>query len=317
MNRIEQLMPSPRNPPIQKFSPNDHWSKKFKFPGFKEEDYIMQTNSMMKFGGFRGPPIPPGNPREQLYEDDMIGLKKGGKAKKKKSKSTMSQSQKINIKIGDFSKLLEKKKDDTAMVMKSNGAYQPMPASHNIYMRLESPQFRYANPLPSVIPNLYQANPSSISTPLVSSQPTSSKGGDLKPNINVPVVVDTDPNDLQQNQIRDPSIRAFPSQPSVSGSLSGFVGSDALFQQSMPMSLKEALDDKRVVRTREYDNVPYSMTMGNFSIPVSGQEDVGPLQFSSRLTQYPIVGQGPKSRIEREQEEAFKHLIPDSKSIFE
>jgi hypothetical protein len=247
MNRIENLMPSPRNPPPSRPDPNDHWSKKVRLPGFKEEDYIMQRYNTMKFGGLRGPPIPPGNPREQLYEDDivtdkgMVGLKKGGKAKKKKkelrsSKSGMSQSQKINIKIGDFSKLLEKKKDDTAMLMKSNRAYQPMPASHTTYMRLISPQFKYAQPLPSVIPNLYQANPSSISNPLVSAQPTSSKGGDLQPKVNVPVVIDTDPNDLQQNQIRDPIIRAIPSEPSVSGSISGFVGSDEYSKYYLPES---------------------------------------------------------------------------------
>jgi hypothetical protein len=342
MNRIENLMPSPRNPPPFISHPNDHWSKKVRLPGFKEEDYIMQRYNTMKFGGLRGPPIPPGNPREQLYEDGMIGLKKGGKAKKKKkelrsSKSGMSQSQKINIKIGDFSKLLEKKKDDTAMLMKSS-AYQPMPSSHTTYMRLESPQFKYAQPLPSVIPNLYQANPSSISTPLVSAQPTSSKGGDLQPKINVPVVVDTDPNDLQKNQIRDPIVRAVPSQPSVSGSLSGIVGTDNLGQQvSRPMSLKESLsgnvdeyrdyyldeggyiisrpyDEKKVVRTGLSDDMPYSMTMSEKDryIPKSDQDDTGPLQFSSRLTQYPVVGQGQKSRQERELEERFRYLVPES-----
>lgn len=254
MNRAELLMPSPRNPPI---NPNDHWSKKIKFPGFKDDIYD-KYSFIMKRGGI--PMVAPGNPREQLYEDDMIGLKRGGRAKDKKKKSKkqgMSQVQKVNIKIGDFSKLLEKKRnDDTAMIMKSNGYFQPVPTSHNTYMRLEAPPFKYATPLPSVIPNLYQANPSSISSPLVSSVPQSSKGGDLQPPKG-PIGQDTDPNDLQSTSIRQHSSRAIPSEPSVSGSISGIVGSD-----------EYRLSDKRY---REYYD-PASPYLSGMSTPASQQE---------------------------------------------
>jgi hypothetical protein len=184
--------------------------------------------------------VSPGNPRETLspQENEMFALKRGGKAKNKKSKKQqgITQIQKVNIKIGDLSKLLERKKnDDTATIMKSKTPSLVFPSNDSTYIRLEAPAYRYAQPLPSVIPNLYQANPSSISNPILSSIPSSSRGGNLQPAVNNPILQDTDPNDLQRNSSREHSIRAIPSYGSVSGSVSGIVGSDE-YKYYQPLS---------------------------------------------------------------------------------
>ena len=168
------------------------------------------------------PYVAPGNPRETLspQENEMFGLKRGGKAKrgKKNKQQGITQIQKVNIKIGDLSKLLERKKnDDTATIMKSKTPSLVFPSNDSTYIRLEAPAYRYAQPLPSVIPNLYQANPSSISNPILSSIPSSSRGGNLQPAVNNPILQDTDPNDLQQNSSRAHSIRAIPSPYYISG----------------------------------------------------------------------------------------------------
>lgn len=212
----------------------------------KPEPQITQPfnrdNELMMSKRRGGPlsPIAPGNPREQLSKEEMemFNYKKGGKVRNKKKKgsksgmSKISQIQKVNIKIG--ADLLKSKKEagDTAMLMKGR-QQQLFPSSVSTNLRLESPAFNYAQPLPSIIPGLYQANPSSISQPLVSGKPVSSKGGDLQPKLNNPIVQDTDPNDLQKNQVRDPMIRAVPSGPSVSGSISGILGDNSEVQRSM------------------------------------------------------------------------------------
>lgn len=210
-----------------------------------------------RFSALLDQPIPPGHPI------DTMGLKKGGKPKRKKQtkKASISQIQKVNIKIGD---LYKKKEDDTAMIMKDRQSqrYPIMPSSFSTNLRLESPVFKYAQPLPSVIPNLYQANPSSISVPLISGQPSSSKGGDLQPKLNNPIVLDTDPNDLQKNQIRDPVIRAIPSEPSVSGSISGIVG-----DVGRSLSSKEAGYNPEI----DYEN-DYLPSFGYLSTNVPSEE---------------------------------------------
>lgn len=227
--RIKQLKESPKNPLIP--------------------DYLT-----MRKGGITLDQ-PPGNPYETLtpYERQMFAYKKGGKikdkkkSKKGKGKPAMSQIQKVNIKIGDLSKLLEKdktKNGDTALLMKDNKVSPyPIQTSTSTYLRLESPAFKYMAPLPHAIPNLYQANPSSISQPLVSGKEVSSKGGDLQPEIKNPVVVDTDPNDLQQTSIKSHSTRVIPSFNLSSGSISGSVNDPSL-------SSKEAL---YVPEEEEYD----------------------------------------------------------------
>ena len=141
--------------------------------------------------------IPPPFISEELY------AKKGRKVKKSKKSKTSSKvsqqvSQKINIKIGDLSKF---KKDDTALLHKQEKAsqYPIFPTSSQTYLRLEAPYFKYATPLVSTVPNLYQSQPSSISQPIIPAQPVVVKAQDLQPQKITPIIQDTDPNDLQRN----------------------------------------------------------------------------------------------------------------------
>lgn len=125
--------------------------------------------------------------------------KKGKKIKKRKTSkvrtSSQNVSQKINIKIGSL-----EPKQDTAILHKANKMNYPIyPTGSQTYLRLEPPAFKYANPLPTTIPNLYQANPSSIANPIIPSQPINIKAKDLQPQKHVPIIQDSDPNDLQSN----------------------------------------------------------------------------------------------------------------------
>lgn len=328
----------------------------FRNPYIPKKDSIYIPNNQdyltMRKGGsiLEQPIIPPGNPRDQLtpYEREMMMFKKGGKPRRKKSKTTkgMTQIQKVNIKIGDLSKLLPKKNDDTAILMKQKGqTNQPLQTSTSTYLRLESPPFKFMSPLPSTIPNLYQANPSSISQPLISNKPITNKGGDLQPEIKNPIVVDTDPNDLEKTSIKSHSTRVIPSINLLAGSISGSINDPSLPISSnasnASLSSREAgyipeqeykdlyapdeggyiigqpYDEKRVVRTRMYDDKPYTLTMSEKDeyIPKSSYYEKGPLKFStptsssSSTSNYPFTGRGPRSKLERQQEESLRHLI--------
>jgi hypothetical protein len=138
---------------------------------------------------------------EYAKKGKKIKKRKGSKSKASKaSKASQQQkvSQKINIKIGDLSRF---KEEDTAMLHKQEKAsqYPVYPTSSQTSVRLEAPYFKYSEPLPATVPNLFQAQPSSVIQPIVPSQPVIVKAQDLQPKKNNPIVQDTDPNDLQRS----------------------------------------------------------------------------------------------------------------------
>jgi hypothetical protein len=135
---------------------------------------------------------------EYAKKGKKIKKRKASKASKSKSSQQQKVSQKINIKIGDLSRF---KEEDTAMLHKQEKAsqYPVYPTSSQTSVRLEAPYFKYSEPLPATVPNLFQAQPSSVIQPIVPSQPVIVKAQDLQPKINNPIVQDTDPNDLQRS----------------------------------------------------------------------------------------------------------------------
>lgn len=138
------------------------------------------------------------------FVSEEIYAKKGKKIKKAKKPSVRQSQkviQKVSIKIGDLSKAIKERetKDDKALVQRTS-MMPPFQSSTQTYLRLENPGFyKYAQPLPQVIPNLYQASPSSVVQPLIPAETVKVSGKDLQPQKNAPIVQDTDPNDLQRN----------------------------------------------------------------------------------------------------------------------
>lgn len=219
----------------------------FKFP-MPIRDYIVLSDSDI---------VPPEN-----YDI----AKKGKKIKKRKTSkvrtSSQNVSQKVNIKIGSL-----EPKGDTAILHKADKMNYPIyPTGSQTYLRLEPPAFKYANPLPTTIPNLYQANPSSIANPLIPSQPINIKAKDLQPQKHVPIVQDSDPNDLQSN------IRSRVKSGSWFPDFSKYIPSTWL---SKPKSEKEVIAEEKqeARRPQLISPIPTPPYLSGYSTPAEMQEE--------------------------------------------
>lgn len=175
--------------------------------------YPFNRDRIKREGFFLEQPIPFGNPA------DTSALKKGGKTRRKKKQTRrdgITQIQKVNIKIGPemLRELKKEQKDDRALLMKATeGMYKPFSTGQQPYIRLETPHRNLINPPSVITPQVQngQINPSAVSIPIQLPKPITISPKDLQPPSSDTITKqDTDPNDLQKQNIRQQTIRALP-----------------------------------------------------------------------------------------------------------
>lgn len=177
------------------------------------KSYPFNRDRVKREGFLLDQPIPFGNPA------DTSALKKGGKTRRKKKQTRrdgITQIQKVNIKIGPelLRELKKEPKDERAQLMRApEGMFRPLSTGQQPYIRLETPQRNLINPPSVITPQVKnsQINPSAVSVPIQLPKPMTVSPQDLQPpKPQTTVKQDTDPNDLQQQNIRQQTIRALP-----------------------------------------------------------------------------------------------------------